>query len=53
MTHQDFDAVAKDFEGDAYGSSKGRVRLAVLWENLLSAIPELKDGGGERLRQLH
>ena len=44
VTDQDFDPIAKDFEGDVYGSSKGRVRLAVLWEDLLSAIPELKDG---------
>ena len=45
MTDQDFDAIAKDFEGNVYGSSKGRVRLAVLLEDLLSAIPELKDDG--------
>ena len=44
-TDQDFDAVAEGFEGDIYGSSKGRVRLGVLWEDLLSAIPELGDGG--------
>ena len=45
VTDRDFDPIARDFEGDVYGSSKGRVRLAVLWEDLLSAIPELKDGG--------
>src|SRR5918997_868429 len=44
-TDQDFDAVAESFEGDIYGSSKGRVRLSVLWEDLLSTIPELGDGG--------
>lgn len=44
-TDQDFDAVAEGFEGDVYGSSKGRVRLGVLREDLFSAIPELGDGG--------
>jgi S-adenosylmethionine-dependent methyltransferase len=44
-TDQDFDAVAESFEGDVYGSSKGLVRLAVLREDLFSAIPELGDGG--------
>lgn len=44
-TDQDFDAVAEGFEDDVYGSSKGRVRLGVLREDLFSAIPELGDGG--------
>ncbi len=33
-TDQDFDAVAEGFEGDVSGSSKGRVRLGVLLEDL-------------------
>ncbi len=42
---QDFDAVAKGFEGEVYGSTKGQVRLGVLREDLFSAIPELGSGG--------
>ncbi len=40
-----FDAVATSFEDEIYGSSKGYVRLHVLWEDLLSEIPQLAHGG--------
>jgi S-adenosylmethionine-dependent methyltransferase len=40
-----FDGIASAFERDVYGSSKGRIRLAVLWEDMLEGVPELVDGG--------
>ena len=39
-----FDGIAEEFEGEVYGSSKGYVRLNVLWEDLLSGIPEIVHG---------
>jgi len=41
----DFDRIAASFEEDVYGSTKGAVRLAVLWDDLLSGIPGLSRGG--------
>jgi S-adenosylmethionine-dependent methyltransferase len=41
----DFDPRAAAFESDIYGSSKGVVRLAVLWDDLLAAAPALASGG--------
>jgi S-adenosylmethionine-dependent methyltransferase len=40
-----FDLIGEAFEVDIYGSSKGAVRMAVLWEDLLAAIPRLGVGG--------
>ena len=40
----DFDDLGDAFEADVYGTSKGRVRLEVLWEDLLEAVPEIADG---------
>jgi S-adenosylmethionine-dependent methyltransferase len=40
-----FDGIATAFERDIYGSSKGRVRLAVLWTDLLESVPGLSEGG--------
>ncbi len=40
-----FDGIAAAFERDIYGSSKGRVRLGVLWEDLLGSVPELSGDG--------
>jgi S-adenosylmethionine-dependent methyltransferase len=40
-----FDGIATAFEDEIYGSSKGFIRLHVLWEDLLTAIPELRHGG--------
>jgi S-adenosylmethionine-dependent methyltransferase len=41
----DFNGKAAAFEEDVYGSTKGAVRLAVLWEDLLSELPGLRRGG--------
>ena len=41
----DFDSIAELFESDIYGSSKGRIRLRVLWEDVTSEIPSLAEGG--------
>jgi S-adenosylmethionine-dependent methyltransferase len=40
----DFDEIGSAFEEDIYGSSKGHVRLEVLWTDLLDAIPALREG---------
>lgn len=40
-----FDGIATAFEAEIYGSSKGRVRFAVLWDDLLEGIPALAGGG--------
>ena len=41
----DFDGIAASFEEEIYGSTTGAVRLAVLWEDLLTEIPGLSRGG--------
>jgi len=38
-----FDGIADEFESDIYGSSKGAVRLAVLWSVLNDDVPALAD----------
>ena len=51
-----FDGIANEFESDIYGSTKGAVRLAVLWSVLNDDVPALTDqpmrildaGGGIR-----
>jgi S-adenosylmethionine-dependent methyltransferase len=40
-----FNTIAKAFEQDIYGSSKGYIRWNVLWEDLLTELPQLKQGG--------
>ncbi|MEX0800160.1 MAG: methyltransferase [Dehalococcoidia bacterium] len=40
-----FDDIADAFEAEIYGTSKGYVRLSVLWEDMLSAMPEIEPGG--------
>jgi hypothetical protein len=40
-----FDGIATAFEAEIYGSSKGRIRLAVLWDDLLAAVPAVAAGG--------
>lgn len=40
-----FDCIAKKFEKSIYGSSKGYIRLNVLWDDLLSGIPDISEGG--------
>jgi S-adenosylmethionine-dependent methyltransferase len=39
-----FDAIAKSFEEEIYGSSKGYIRERVLWEDMLSEIPQITRG---------
>lgn len=41
----DFDPIAEAFERDLYGSTKGRVRLEILWRDLLAEVPQLQGGG--------
>ncbi len=38
-----FDGIANEFESDIYGSTKGAVRLAVLWSVLNEDVPALAD----------
>ena len=38
-----FDGIADEFESDIYGSTKGAVRLAVLWSVLNEDVPALAD----------
>jgi S-adenosylmethionine-dependent methyltransferase len=45
MRDTNFDGISASFKRDIYASSKGYVRLGVLWEDLLSAIPEVRRGG--------
>lgn len=40
-----FDFIAKAFEQDVYGSSKGFIRWNVLWEDLITELPHLEQGG--------
>jgi S-adenosylmethionine-dependent methyltransferase len=44
MRDTNFDGISASFERDIYASSKGYVRLGVLWEDLSSAIPEVARG---------
>ena len=40
-----FDELANWFAAEIYGSSRGYIRLNVLWRDLLAALPELQQGG--------
>ena len=40
-----FDECGAVFEADVYGSSKGYVRLEVLWEDLITEVPLVALGG--------
>ena len=44
-TDVDFNPLAQEFAEDIYGSSKGYIRLNVLWRDLLSELPYLEEGG--------
>jgi S-adenosylmethionine-dependent methyltransferase len=39
-----FDGIAAAFEGDIYGTSKGYIRLGVLWADLVDVIPAIVGG---------
>ncbi|HNI38594.1 MAG TPA: methyltransferase domain-containing protein, partial [Pseudomonadales bacterium] len=45
-----FDQLAERFERKIYGSKKGDLRLQLLWDDLLTALPALQ--AGEKLRVL-
>lgn len=40
-----FDGRAAGFEEAIYGSSKGYIRLRVLWDDLLTEVPGISHGG--------
>ena len=46
MIHSDrnFDDLAVRFRRNIYGSAKGEVRLAIVWEHLLQTLPQLTAG---------
>lgn len=44
-TDVNFDGRAGGFEKAIYGTSKGYVRLRVLWEDLLTEVPAIRRGG--------
>lgn len=39
-----FTTIANQFEQDVYGSSKGYIRWNVLWEDLITELPQLRQG---------
>jgi len=41
LTDRNFDDLTDRFAKNIYGSAKGEVRLAIIWEHLLQTIPEL------------
>lgn len=41
---RNFDDLAERFERNIYGSIKGEIRLSIVWEDLLEAVPELETG---------
>ncbi len=43
QTDRNFDDLATRFARNIYGSAKGEVRLAIVWEHLLQNIPELSE----------
>ncbi|MCB1615027.1 MAG: methyltransferase domain-containing protein [Pseudomonadales bacterium] len=44
MTDQNFDPLAERFAKRIYGSEKGEIRLAIVWQQLLDDFPELVEG---------
>jgi len=43
-TDRNFDDLAQKFARKVYGELKGDIRLAVIWRDLLAAVPGLADG---------
>jgi len=41
---RNFDSLAGRFKNNIYGTDKGRIRLAVLWQHLLEKLPQLTNG---------
>ena len=44
MADRNFDDLADHFEQRIYGSSKGKIRQAVIWRDLKTALPEIDRG---------
>jgi len=44
LTDRNFDDLTDRFAKNIYGSAKGEVRLAIVWEHLLETLPELTAG---------
>jgi len=44
QTDRNFDDLTDRFARNIYGSAKGEVRLAIVWEHLLQTLPELTSG---------
>lgn len=44
LTDRNFDDLTDRFAKNIYGSAKGEVRLAIVWEHLLQILPELTAG---------
>ena len=40
-----FDGIAATFEAEVYEASRGYIRLQVLWEDLVTEIPQIMRGG--------
>jgi S-adenosylmethionine-dependent methyltransferase len=40
-----FDGIAASFEAEIYAASRGYIRLQVLWEDLVTEIPQIAHGG--------
>ncbi len=45
MQDTNFDDLAEYFKARIYGSHKGKIRLAVVWRDLLDCVPRLESGG--------
>ena len=44
LTDRNFDDLTDRFAKNIYGSAKGEVRLAIVWEHLLETLPQLTEG---------
>ena len=49
---RNFDSLAGRFKNNIYGTDKGRIRLAVLWQQLLEKLPQLTDGPPLRILEI-
>jgi S-adenosylmethionine-dependent methyltransferase len=46
---RNFDDLADKFERKVYGGLKGDIRLAVIWRDLLSPVPQISHGSHLRI----
>ena len=42
---QNFDNLSSRFRKNIYDSAKGKIRLQILWRDIVEAIPEIEEGG--------